>query len=109
MQDNKETNENIKNGRRKFLKKAVYSVPTVIGMGYLIQPTEAHAGHGYGGYQGRGRGHGYDQGPGKGPGQGNGYGHNGNHRGCGSACDGSDHPSLEGSSSLKRRKRRKNC
>ena len=34
---------NTQNDRRSFLKKAAYVVPTVMGLGYLIQPTETSA------------------------------------------------------------------
>ena len=30
--------KNIQSGRRKFLKKAAYSAPTVISLGYLSKP-----------------------------------------------------------------------
>ena len=38
--------KNQKNGRRYFLKKAVYSAPTVIALGTLLKPKQAKAGFG---------------------------------------------------------------
>ena len=36
----------MKNERRKFIKKIIYSAPTIVAMGALLKPTKSKAGFG---------------------------------------------------------------
>lgn len=41
--DQKKSSKEIRTSRRNFLKKAAYSAPTIVAMGYLTRPTSAMA------------------------------------------------------------------
>ena len=42
-ENHKNTKESMQNERRRFLKKAVYSTPVFMILGYLIRPTRVKA------------------------------------------------------------------
>ncbi len=44
----KTSKDTIKNNRRSFLKKAVYTAPSLLVLGSLVRPTTSHAADGSG-------------------------------------------------------------